>query len=148
MYSHVLSSSVDRGFKRQISRLFARSFSPDSMTRPRAYVTNDVLFGRVSVMFLCSCNFSTASRFRTLLSRFPCSVKTPLWTSCSATQKRWARSDQRQISPAALAEILHHGMENLAFYTSLRWKMIILPILATSLIQFLIKMLGECTFWA
>ena len=37
-----------------------------------------------------------------------------------------------------------HSMENLAFHSSLRWEMIIWPILATSLIHCLSKMLGEC----
>ena len=40
-----------------------------------------------------------------------------------------------------------HSMENLAFHNSLRWKMIALPILTTSLIHFLSKRFGECTFW-
>ena len=39
-------------------------------------------------------------------------------------------------------------MENLAFYNLLRWKMIILPILITSLIHFSLGRLGEWTFWA
>ena len=39
-------------------------------------------------------------------------------------------------------------MEKLAFHTLLTWKMIILPILTTSLIHFFFKRLGECTFWA
>ena len=44
--------------------------------------------------------------------------------------------------------ITSHSMKNLAFHSSLiMWKMIILPILATSLTHFLFKMLGECTFW-
>ena len=37
--------------------------------------------------------------------------------------------------------------KNLAFHTILRWKMIALPILTTSLIHFLFKRFGECTFW-
>ena len=40
-----------------------------------------------------------------------------------------------------------HSMENLPFHNSLRWKMIALPILTTSLIHFLFKRFGECTFW-
>ena len=44
--------------------------------------------------------------------------------------------------------ITSHSMENLAFHSLLRWKMIILPILPTSLTHFLFKRLGECTFWA
>ena len=38
--------------------------------------------------------------------------------------------------------------ENLAFHSLLRWKVIILQILATSLIQSLFERLGEYTFWA
>ena len=44
--------------------------------------------------------------------------------------------------------ITSHSMENLAFHSLLRWKMIILPILPISLIHFLDKRLGECTFWS
>ena len=44
--------------------------------------------------------------------------------------------------------ITSHTMKNLAFHGSLRWKRIILSILATSLVHFLFKMLRECTFWA
>ena len=41
-----------------------------------------------------------------------------------------------------------HSKENLAFHSLLRWKMIIIQILATPLMHFLFKRLGECTFWA
>ena len=41
-----------------------------------------------------------------------------------------------------------HSMKNLALHSLLRWKIIILAILATSLIHFLFKMLGERSFWA
>ena len=46
-----------------------------------------------------------------------------------------------QISPAAspLSNITSDSTENLAFHTLLRWKMIILPILPTSPIQFSLK---------
>ena len=40
-----------------------------------------------------------------------------------------------------------HNMRNLAFHSLLRWKMIILPILTTSVLIFLLRRLGECTFW-
>ena len=43
--------------------------------------------------------------------------------------------------------IAPHSMKNLAFHSLLRWKMIILPILITSLIHFSLGRLGECTFW-
>ena len=43
--------------------------------------------------------------------------------------------------------ITSHSMENVAFHSLLRWKMIILPILTTSLMHFLLGRLGECTFW-
>ena len=50
------------------------------------------------------------------------------------------KSDLLQISPAASPEILHsHSMKNLPFHSLLRWKMIILPILTTSLIHFTLK---------
>ena len=41
-----------------------------------------------------------------------------------------------------------HSMENLSFHSLLRWNVIILQILATSLIQSLFERLGEYTFWA
>ena len=41
-----------------------------------------------------------------------------------------------------------HSMENLTFHSLLRWKVIILQILVTSLIQSLFERLGEYTFWA
>ena len=41
-----------------------------------------------------------------------------------------------------------HSMENLTFHSLLRWKVIILQILTTSLIQLLFERLGEYTFWA
>ena len=50
--------------------------------------------------------------------------------------------------PCSLTRIItSNSMKNLAFHSSLRWKMIIQPILTTSLIPFLFKRLGECTFW-
>ena len=44
--------------------------------------------------------------------------------------------------------ITSHSMKNVAFHSSLKWKIIILPILATSLIHFLFKVLREWLFWA
>ena len=44
--------------------------------------------------------------------------------------------------------ITSHSIENLTFHSLLRWKVIILQILATSLIQSLFERLGEYTFWA
>ena len=41
-----------------------------------------------------------------------------------------------------------HSKENMAYYSLLRWKMIIIQILAISLMHFLFKRLGEWTFWA
>ena len=43
--------------------------------------------------------------------------------------------------------ITPHSMEKVAFHSLLRWEMIILPILTTSLIHFSLGKLGECTFW-
>ena len=40
-----------------------------------------------------------------------------------------------------------HSVKNLAFHSSLRWKMIALPILTTSPLYVSLKRLGECTFW-
>ena len=41
-----------------------------------------------------------------------------------------------------------HSMENLTFHSLLRWKVVIIQILATSLIQSLLERLGEYTFLA
>ena len=43
------------------------------------------------------------------------------------------KSDQLQISPAVPQEITSHSIENLPFHSLLRWEMIILPILTSSL---------------
>ena len=43
--------------------------------------------------------------------------------------------------------IKSHSMKNLGFHSLLRWKMSMLSILTTSLMHFLFKRLGECTFW-
>ena len=43
--------------------------------------------------------------------------------------------------------ITSHSVKNLAFYCSLRWNMIRLPILIISLIHYSLGRLGECTFW-
>ena len=43
--------------------------------------------------------------------------------------------------------ITSHSMENLIVHSILRWKMIIPPILTTSLIHLSSGRLGECTFW-
>ena len=59
------------------------------------------------------------------------------------------KSDQCQISPCSLTRnITPHSMKNLTFHSLLRWKVIILQILATSLIQSLFERLGEYTFRA
>ena len=50
------------------------------------------------------------------------------------------KSDQCQISPAASPEILHYTVwRTWVFIALLRWKLIILPILATSLVHFSLK---------
>ena len=75
--------------------------------------------------------------------------KSPLNSTCLLFNPFTPESDQCQISPPAPSEILHHtSKENLAFHSLLRWKMIIIQILAISLMHFLFKRLGECTFWA
>ena len=43
--------------------------------------------------------------------------------------------------------VTSHSRENLAFHHTLRWKMIILSILATSLIHFSLKCWENVTFW-
>ena len=49
--------------------------------------------------------------------------------------------------PCSLARnMTSHSMENLTFHSLLRWKVIILQILTTSLIQSLFERLGEYTF--
>ena len=50
--------------------------------------------------------------------------------------------------PCSLSRnITSHNMENLVFHSLLRWKMIILSILTTSLKHFSLKRLGECIYW-
>ena len=61
----------------------------------------------------------------------------PLGETKHGINRFTAKSDQFQISPAALPEILHHSVKNLAFHSLLRWKMYdyALPILITSLMH-------------
>ena len=56
------------------------------------------------------------------------------------------KSDQFQISPAAWPEILHHTVWGIWLHSLLRWKMIILPILTTSLIHISLKAVGRMYF--
>ena len=50
--------------------------------------------------------------------------------------------------PCSLTLIItSYSVENLAFHSLLKWKMIILPILTTSLIHFRFRRFRECTFW-
>ena len=62
-----------------------------------------------------------------------------------STDRQWLISN----FPSSLTRnITSHSMENLAFhYSLLRQKMIILPVLITSLIHFSLRGAGECTFW-
>ena len=55
----------------------------------------------------------------------------------------WSMSN---FSCSLSLNITSHRMENLAFHSLLRWEIIIRPILTTSLIHRLLKLLGECTF--
>ena len=41
-------------------------------------------------------------------------------------------SDQLHISPCSTRNITSHSLENLAFQSLLRWKMIVIPILSAS----------------
>ena len=55
---------------------------------------------------------------------------------------------QSQMPPAASPGILHHtGVKNLAFHSLLRWKMIILPILASSLNTISLSKVGRMYFF-
>ena len=50
--------------------------------------------------------------------------------------------------PSSLTRnITSHSKESLASHSLLRWKMIVIQILPTSLMHFLFKRLRECTFW-
>ena len=67
----------------------------------------------------------------------------PVLFLCAAGDRK------RSISnfPCSLTKnITSRSMKNLAFHRLLRCKMITLPILTTSLIHFLFRRLGECTF--
>ena len=57
----------------------------------------------------------------------------------------WSKSN---FPSSPTRNITSHSKENLGFHTLLRWKMIIIQILAISLMHFLFKRLGEWTFWA
>ena len=60
-----------------------------------------------------------------------------------------AKSDHFQISSAASPEILHQTVwRTWLFISLLRWKMIILPILTTSLIHFSSKGWEQVPFWS
>ena len=56
------------------------------------------------------------------------------------------KSNQFQMSLAASPDLLHHTVWRTWLHSVLRWKMIILPILPTSLIHILSNRLGECNF--
>ena len=55
---------------------------------------------------------------------------------CPAPGRRWSSSN---FSYSLTRNITSHSMENLAFHSLLRWKMIMLPILMTSLIHLSLK---------
>ena len=53
-----------------------------------------------------------------------------------------------KFSCSLTSNITSHSMKNMAFHSLLRWKMIILPILTTSLIHFSLKGWENVTFWS
>ena len=57
--------------------------------------------------------------------------------------QEWSMSN---FSCSITRNITSHSIKNLASHHLLRWKMIILPILTTSLMHFSFEGLGECTF--
>ena len=68
----------------------------------------------------------------------------------SVIHNEFFHSQEQSISSFACGltrNITSHSMKNLASHSILRWEMIILPILTTSLTHFLFERLGECAFW-
>ena len=63
-------------------------------------------------------------------------INMAIWVSIGNPFTPKIKTDQLQISPAASPAILHHTVGRTYL---LRWKMIILPILTTSLIHFSLK---------
>ena len=57
------------------------------------------------------------------------------------------KSDQLQISPAALPDTLHHTVWRTWLPQLTHMEETIVPILTTSPIHFSLGRLGECTFW-
>ena len=85
--------------------------------------------GWMNTVLLSFCSWYSCREvnFRALISSLP---STPSNLPCSLT---W--------------NITSHSMKNLAFHSLLRWKMLMLPPLTTSLIHFPLRGFGECTFW-
>ena len=72
-------------------------------------------------------------------------IQAPMGTEIlTRSLQEWSISN---FSCSQTRNITSHSMKNLAFHSLLRWEMIILPILTTSLIHLSLKRLGECTFW-
>ena len=65
-------------------------------------------------------------------------------TPFNSHSQEWSISN---FSCSLTRNITSHRMENWAFHSLLRSKLIIIPILTSSLAYFLFKRLGEYTFW-
>ena len=79
------------------------------------------------------------SHYNTSLDHAPCLSSTQLF--------HFQESSNSHLPCSLTRNITSHSMKNLAFHSLLRWKIIILPILTTSLIHFSLKGLGGCMFW-
>ena len=92
-----------------------------------------------------------------LFSLFPPSLQYT-WHPMQYNGQEWREAHVNPFTPESdqcqnflsspTRNITSHSMENFTFHSLLRWKVIILQILATSLIQSLFERLGEYTFWA
>ena len=99
---------------------------------------------RSDLLKISSLQFVSSIRSCTL---FLVSLFALLWHWCDYPFHSWEWS-MPNFSCSLTRNITSHSKENLAFHSLLRWKMIIIQILATPLMHFLFKRLGECTFWA
>ena len=135
----------------------AQSSEPQmaSLTTNSIRYNQNVLFAFLQIPNLsekksCSAKVGLALKILVVIYRHKIAI---MYIACRADYRSLnpftPESDQCQISPpASTRNITSHSKENLAFHSLLRWKMIILPTLITSLMHLLFKRLGECTFSA
>ena len=106
----------------------------------------------VASPFICDCQGSFSHKSRCMLVAFVTKWNqgtlnrgVEWWHHKNEPFDSWEWS-MSHFSCSLSLNITSHSMENFAFHSLLRWEIIIRPILTTSLIHRLLKMLGECTF--